>query len=110
MGLKESTPYKIAGYWESVSVPHNSRYIEDGVQQVARFNKFAKGFDHANTSLANGLRWIFPYLREFTFSRKSLKIHDGPQRDEQTTLGNALGKLADEFSTQAGYKVRNNEL
>ena len=33
--------------------------------------------------------------------RKSLKIHDGPQKDELNTLSSSLGKLADEFTTQA---------
>ena len=66
---KANDKCKIAGFWEAVRAPHNSRFIEDGTAQVARFNKFAKGFDQANTALANGLR-------------KSLKIHEGPLKDE----------------------------
>lgn len=84
---QEQTPYKIAGFWEAVRVPQNSRFIEDSKTQIQKFLKFSKGFDAANNSFAKSLRG-------------SLKIHQEYKKDELLLFASSVEKLADEFATQ----------
>ena len=62
---QEQTPYKIAGFWEAVRVPQNSRFIEDSKTQIQKFLKFSKGFDAANNSFAKSLRGSLKIHQEY---------------------------------------------